>query len=902
MKKQKVLSLIVVSAMALSSFSTPFAETDTDLAAVNPAVFQDVTGHWAEAAIYKWSDYGIINGYAGLFRPNDSITRGEVAVILNNLMDYQTAAQNTFTDLPAGQFYTDAVLKANAAGVVKGFETEIRPSEKITREEAAVMLGRAFAVEESANGAMSFADAASVSSWAKGYVASMEAKGYLQGRNNYFQPKENVTRAETVTIINNIVKAYYKTAGTYAEDVAGTALVKTSGVILKGITISGNLIVAEGVGQGDVTLDSVTVKGNTVVRGGGENSVHITGDSDITSIRIEKTDGKIRVVISDGSSVREMEIAEGEEIIISGTVGTVEVLAAGTVISVNNADIANVNVSGNNATINVDDDSNIGTITASAKITVGGKGAVSKVVLNEGADNSSVTTPNTQTTVAQGVTGATGGGGTPISGGSTVSNNSSGSGTTGTSGGGSSAPFITVGNTGVINATTITFASIAVDSISFGGAPVVINGTAAPKAIYAEGVYAITLAADNPLQVGSNTFTLKKLGYRDTAVSINYAGTAVGNITELKTAVNEAAEGDTIVLSAGEYQLTETLVITKSGITLLGPQADVDPRPGENSTRTDDANEAILTGDKGDDSDPVSKADAVSKGWLDSIFEIRAHHVTINGLTLERTNNHIIYSQTAQPRGEPEDRTKDLLGLKIINNIVRQGRGNEGIKIGRSVNALVQYNYIYDIRYDGDAIEAYDVKGFRILDNEINGCDSVNGSIRVSNKAGGEDGIVRGNLIQNTSYHFAVNAEDGTGTVIINNNEIRNADAGGIFVYKNMGDISVTDNLIDTYATMPVSGSDYRESYLRNGASAIFISYNLRDVVTQPAITVTGNTTSNGAIGVPVLCFGGGTPDPSAIPTDLSNITVAGNTFDDTYIKYINTAGTLNIADNTWAE
>lgn len=910
MVKRKALAILLTFAMVFGSFCLP-AGAETGEPQTDAVAFSDVSGHWAEAAIYKWSGNGIINGYQGLFRPDDSITRGEMAVILDNMMDYQVAVKNTFVDLAAGQFYTDPLLKAYAAGIIKGDAGKLRPTDKITREEAAVMLGRAFAVKESTAGTASFNDAAEVSSWAKGYVKAMEAKGYIKGSNNSFRPKANITRAEIVTIIDNAVKAYYKDAGTYTENVNGTAIIKVTGVKLKGVTVSGNLIIAEGVGQGDVTLDSVTVKGETVVRGGGENSVNITGDSDITNVRIEKIGGKIRITVSDGNTVQQIEVAEGEEIIITGTVGTIDIAAPNTTIVASNANIGSINVESNasNTTIETRSGAVIGTVNASAQTTVSGQGTVSNVNLNEGADNSKVTTPNTKTKVAQGVTGVTGGGGTAIPGGSTATNNSSGNGVTGGSAGGGGGggggvdlpPFITVRNPSVINATTITFASVAVDNISFGGTPVVINGTEAPKATYAEGVYTVILAVDNPLQVGSNTLTLKKSGYRDTSVSINYAGRAVSSVAELEAAIDEAAEGDTIVLSAGEYQLNNTLVITKNGITILGPQANVDPRPSKNSIRTDDTNEAVLTGDKGDVSDPISKADAQSKGWLDSLFEIRAHHVTINGLTLERTHNHIIYSQTAQPVGEAEDRTKDLIGLKIINNIVREGRGNEGIKIGRSINALVQYNYIYDIRYDGDAIEAYDVKGFRILDNEIDGCDSINGTIRVCNNVGGEDGIVRGNLIMNTSYHFAINAEDCTGDVIIDNNEIRNAAAGGIFVYKNTGDISVTNNRIDTYATSPVSGTDYRQTYLRNGASAIFISYNLRDNITQPVITVTGNTTNGGAAGVPVLCFGGGTTDSAAIPTDLSNITVTGNTFDRAYIKYIKAAGNLTgIADNIW--
>ena len=57
-------------------------------------------------------------------------------------MDYQRKAQNHFTDLE-NTFYTDAILGANAAGVILGDEGTVRPKDAISRQEAAVMLGRA---------------------------------------------------------------------------------------------------------------------------------------------------------------------------------------------------------------------------------------------------------------------------------------------------------------------------------------------------------------------------------------------------------------------------------------------------------------------------------------------------------------------------------------------------------------------------------------------------------------------------------------------------------------------------------------------------------------------------------------------------------------------------------------
>lgn len=479
---RKVISVVAALAMLLSSFSVSFAATDSATTSTDQGKYKDVNGHWASEAIYKWSGYGVIKGNEGLFRPNDPITRGEIAVILNNIMDYQAAAKNTFKDLKAGKFYTDAILKLNASGIMMGDgATLIRPTDKITREEAAVVIAKAFAVNEGTVANTKFEDAGVVSSWAKTSVFGLEAKGYIHGNEGKYNPKAKITRAETISIINSIVKGYYTKAGIYTDNVMGTAVIKVPNVILKGISISENLIIAEGVGKGEVTLDSVTVKGNTVVRGGGENSIHIVGTSSITNIRIETIGDKLRIVVADGNSVKEIEIATGEEIIITGTVGTMDIVASNATVYATAANISSATIKGDNSTIIVNKESKlgpvsilntaentsiktekgsvVGTVTSAAKTTISGEGAVERVLLNEGANNSSVSTPNTQTTVAAGVTGSKGGGGVALPAGSTTTNNSNGNGvTSGTpsssgsgsgGGGGGGNPTPTVAVTGI---------------------------------------------------------------------------------------------------------------------------------------------------------------------------------------------------------------------------------------------------------------------------------------------------------------------------------------------------------------------------------------------------------------------------------------------------------------------
>ena len=64
--------------------------------------FGDADIHWAKSAIERWADYEVVQGFDGMFRPDDTISRAEMAVM--------ERAENTFEDL-SETWYTDAVLK-----------------------------------------------------------------------------------------------------------------------------------------------------------------------------------------------------------------------------------------------------------------------------------------------------------------------------------------------------------------------------------------------------------------------------------------------------------------------------------------------------------------------------------------------------------------------------------------------------------------------------------------------------------------------------------------------------------------------------------------------------------------------------------------------------------------------
>lgn len=250
MRRKRLIAWLLSCAMLLTLF--PFA---------GAAAYQDTKGHWAEGLIDKWSGYGVIEGYDGEFSPDDPIIRGDMAVIIDRLLDYQSKADNTFSDL--GQaYYTDAVLRAAQAGVMQGYDGKVRPEEYITREEAVCMLARAMSVAGS-SGSSGFTDDASISSWAKSNVVSFAQKGYVNGQpGNRFAPQDNVTRAEVVQILDNMISDYITKSGTVTKVGDGIVIVKASGVTLDGVDVKDNLVL--GGLAGTVIAKNCDLSGKTV--------------------------------------------------------------------------------------------------------------------------------------------------------------------------------------------------------------------------------------------------------------------------------------------------------------------------------------------------------------------------------------------------------------------------------------------------------------------------------------------------------------------------------------------------------------------------------------------------------------------------------------------------------------
>ncbi len=148
------------------------------------------------------------------YEPARSITRGEFATMLMRAVGWQdeTAvpadAANPFRDVASGKYYAEQVAQAASLGIVEGYDGLFRPDDEITREEAVVALARAaghFDLAESGAGKADFADGDRISSWAAASVDEARSLGLIQGDGERFYPKNPVTRAEVAMMIHRLL-------------------------------------------------------------------------------------------------------------------------------------------------------------------------------------------------------------------------------------------------------------------------------------------------------------------------------------------------------------------------------------------------------------------------------------------------------------------------------------------------------------------------------------------------------------------------------------------------------------------------------------------------------------------------------------------------------------------------
>lgn len=274
---KKALSIVIAMAMTLSLLT---------LGAAAKGTYSDTQGTWAEAAIERWSGYGMIQGNNGKFDPNGDLTRGQMATMLTRLLKLAAAESAGFSDITDETWCADAVNRCAAAGIMLGNNGKAMPNAPITRQEAMVMLARALGVAPitDTKALAKFADADKAGTFAQGYLAALVEAGIVKGTaEGKLDPLSNITRAEMVTIVDRLIAHYADTDGmTVDAKDGGLVLVVAKNVKVVNAPEGTKVVVAKD--AAGLTVNGVDVAGGQIyvvpgtVSGGGNGGGTVVPD------------------------------------------------------------------------------------------------------------------------------------------------------------------------------------------------------------------------------------------------------------------------------------------------------------------------------------------------------------------------------------------------------------------------------------------------------------------------------------------------------------------------------------------------------------------------------------------------------------------------------------------------
>ncbi len=165
---------------------------------------EDISTHWAAAEIGEVRAQGIMTGGGDGFLPDKSITRAEfVCAVIRAVGQKPDTYGNGFADVARDSVYAPYINKAVELGLVTGFEDgTFRPESSITREEAAVVLSRAFGFLSGYTLGRSFTDYSQLTEGAKAAVGYALKEKIIAGYpDNTLRPRGTLTRAEAACLI-----------------------------------------------------------------------------------------------------------------------------------------------------------------------------------------------------------------------------------------------------------------------------------------------------------------------------------------------------------------------------------------------------------------------------------------------------------------------------------------------------------------------------------------------------------------------------------------------------------------------------------------------------------------------------------------------------------------------------
>jgi uncharacterized protein YjdB len=183
----------------------------------NDNTFSDIQKHWGKDHIEFLANKFIVKGIsASAYAPNQSLTRAQFATLLIKGLGLEpnSSRADQFSDVSSKDWFFNEVGTAVETGLISGYPNgTFKPNQKISRQEMAVMVNNAlkfaqYNEEGTIENVISFVDAHAMDSWSQQAVTTVAMAGILEGMpGGSFEPDKDTTRAQGAVVIKRLLQA-----------------------------------------------------------------------------------------------------------------------------------------------------------------------------------------------------------------------------------------------------------------------------------------------------------------------------------------------------------------------------------------------------------------------------------------------------------------------------------------------------------------------------------------------------------------------------------------------------------------------------------------------------------------------------------------------------------------------
>ena len=194
--KSRWLAGLIAAVMLFTYLAVPIPEQTT------------ASAHWADASLTKLRDWGVMRGdQNGSMEPDRNITRAEFVSMVNRAFGYKKLGKQPFKDVAGSEWYANEINIAYNQGYFQGSsKTTASPNDSLTREEAAVLVGRNLMLTPDESENLMFKDGRALSFWSRGIVTAAAKKGILKGQEDKtFRPQTPITRGEVGSMLERTI-------------------------------------------------------------------------------------------------------------------------------------------------------------------------------------------------------------------------------------------------------------------------------------------------------------------------------------------------------------------------------------------------------------------------------------------------------------------------------------------------------------------------------------------------------------------------------------------------------------------------------------------------------------------------------------------------------------------------